>query len=491
MKFYKIDLLTLLIGLFLFASCKSSNTIGLDVDPDEAIQGELVDTVTVRTQTLADEPSSTGGLIRYPLGYLVDPVLGTTESSLAMSVNLPSSAFSFGTDAVLDSAVLVLPYSVTTVPRTNTTSTEFYGDSTSIYSVDVHQLNDNLSLQTSFMSNKEWAYNTGSETVPNGVIGNFTGRIRPNTPIKVTEVVTGKADTIVSRKALRIKLDNNFITNNILRLSASALVNTAFFNSAFKGLHVSVNKEKSKGAGALPFFDLNTQYGSSNTNASTLELYFKKKNATTATATDTVQAHFPISNRLNPVAATIKHDYTGTAVETQLKNPGVQYETTFLQGATGLRNKISFPHLANFMGTLGGKIIINKAELVIELSAGTDVAPFVPAPRLALYRYDIAGQATNIPDNLNTDQRVVTDFGGNYNGTAKNYKFIVTSYLQDLLDGKTKDYGTFLSTTPLTEFNLSPLATTAARSVIGSFSNPNNKVKLNIIYTRINPVSKF
>jgi hypothetical protein len=93
MKFYKIDLLTLLISLFLFASCKSSNTIGLDVDPINAIQGELVDTITVSTQTLLDEPASTGGLIRYPLGYLTDPVLGTTESSLAMSVNLPSSAY--------------------------------------------------------------------------------------------------------------------------------------------------------------------------------------------------------------------------------------------------------------------------------------------------------------------------------------------------------------------------------------------------------------
>jgi hypothetical protein len=473
MKFYKIDLLTLLISLFLFASCKSSNTIGLDVDPINAIQGELVDTITVSTQTLLDEPASTGGLIRYPLGYLTDPVLGTTESSLAMSVNLPSSAYTFGADAVLDSAVLVLPY-----------STEFYGDSTSTYSIDVHQLSNNLSLQTSFMSNKEWAYNTGSETVPNGVIGNFTGRIKPNTPVKVTNVVTKAADTTVSMKALRIKLDNNFITNNILKMPASSLVNTAFFNSAFKGLHVSVNKEKSKGAGALPFFDLNTQYSSSTTKASTIELYYKQKNATTPTAIDTLQAHFPITNRLNPVAATIKHNYTGTAVETQLNNPEVQYETTFLQGPTGLRNKISFPHLANFIG-LGNKIIINKAELVVDLSAGSDVAPFLPAPRLILYRYDIAGQRINIPDNSSTEPNEIRKFGSMYDGTNKRYSFIVTNYLQQLVDGKTEDYGTFLATSPSTEFSLSPLATTGARSIIGAFNNPNNKVRLKIFYTKI------
>jgi uncharacterized lipoprotein YajG len=59
MKFYKIDLLTLLIGLFLFASCKSSNTIGLDVDPETAVSGELIDSVTIRTQTLLDDPTTT------------------------------------------------------------------------------------------------------------------------------------------------------------------------------------------------------------------------------------------------------------------------------------------------------------------------------------------------------------------------------------------------------------------------------------------------
>lgn len=469
MKFYKIDLLTLLIGLFLFASCKSSNTIGLDVNPETAIEGQLVDTLTIRTQTLLDEPTSTAGLVRYPLGYFTDPFFGTTEASIAMSVNLPNSAYSFNAAAALDSAILVLPY-----------STEFYGDSTSTYSVDVHQLTGNLSTQTTFMSNRNWAFNTSSDQVPNGVIGNFTGRIKPNTPIRVTEVKTNAPDTVANMKALRIRLDNNFVTNNILKMPAGGLVNSAFFNNAFKGLHLSINKQRSAGTGAMAFFDF------SSTN-SRLELHYKQPNATTATKTDTVAALFSISNTINPVAATVKHDYSGTEIETQLNNTEVQYPVTYLQGPTGLRNKISFPHLSSFKEKLGGKVIINKAELVLDLSAGTDVAPFVPAARLALYRNDIAGQRVNIPDNLNSDQRVLVDFGGKYNGVNKNYTFIITSYLQDLLDGKTEDYGTFLSTTAITEadFSLNAIPTSGSRAIIGSFTNPANKVKLNIYYTRI------
>lgn len=471
MKFYKIDLLTLLIGLFLFASCKSSTTIGLDVDPETAVQGELIDTLTINTQTLLEEPTNTNGLTRYPLGLLTDPVLGTTEASVAMSVNLPSSNYKIQLDATLDSAVLVLPY-----------ATEFYGDSTSIYSVDVHQLTENLSTQTSFLSNKEWSINTSSDLAPNGIVGNYTGRIKPNTPVTVTEVVSGAADTTKSVKALRIKLDNNFITESILMSPANALVNSAFFNSRFKGLRVSVNKERTSGKGALPFFNM------SSTGGAALEVYFKQSNATTASKRDTVAGAFPISTSLNPVAATVKHDYTGTAVETQLANPGTQYQTTYLQGTTGLRNKISFPHLSNLIQNLGGKVIINKAELVMDIDAGSDVAPYVPANRLALYRYDIAGQRTYIQDDfLGTDNRKLANYGGTYNATKKNYTFIVTAYLQDLLDGKTQDYGTFIAPTgaTATESTLLAFPTSGSRSVIGSFTNPNNKVKLNIYYTKI------
>ena len=54
MKFTKQDLLTLLIGLFLFASCKNPNGVGLDVDPNAAIQGTLVNDQLVTSQTVKE-----------------------------------------------------------------------------------------------------------------------------------------------------------------------------------------------------------------------------------------------------------------------------------------------------------------------------------------------------------------------------------------------------------------------------------------------------
>ncbi len=102
MKFVKLDLLTLLISLFLFASCENTSTIGLEIDPNSSIEGTLVDTLTVSSRTLKDEDAATSALTRYPLGYIKDPIFGTTESSVAFSLSLPNASFTFGAFQELD-----------------------------------------------------------------------------------------------------------------------------------------------------------------------------------------------------------------------------------------------------------------------------------------------------------------------------------------------------------------------------------------------------
>lgn len=473
MKFIKLDLLTLLISLFLFASCENTSTIGLEIDPSNAVQGALVDTVTIGSHTLKDDEVETNFATRYPLGYLNDPIFGTTEASLAMSVGLPSEAYNFGTSPVVDSAVLVLNY-----------GTEFYGDSTATYSFDVHQLSVNLARETNFLSNREYPYSSP-------ILGNKTGKIYPTTRYKVTDVVAGKPDTLRTvTPQIRIRLDKSFIQSTIVNSSSTNLSNNVNFTRYLGGLYVKVNKTSSNGNGGIAFFNLRDIN-------SGISIYYKKQNATTS-AIDTVATNFPITaTTTTPVSASIKHNYAGTDIATQLSNPTVQYPVTYLQPLAGLRNKITFPYLSKFAANVG-KIAINKAELVIDLSAGTDIIPYNGAPRLSLYRYDIADRRQNLPDNNVATQYSAGDpralgsavFGGYYNAVTKQYIFVITSYIQDLLDGKTQDYGTFLAPTPLTEFDVYPSVSTAARSVIGSFKKSpgaaDKVVKLNIYYTKIN-----
>jgi len=465
MKFIKLDLLTLLISLFLFASCEKTSTIGLEIDPNSAIQGALVDTLTISSRTVLDQNVSTFSLTRHPLGYLKDPIFGTTESTLSFAVNLPNDAYSFGINPVIDSAVLVLSY-----------GSEFYGDSTSLYSFDVRQLSSNLVDAPSLNNNVVFPANST-------LLGNKTTKVYPTTPIKISDVITG-LDTLKTVKAqVRIKLDNQFFQNNVLTLGETSLKTNYNFTSAFKGLQVKINKTTSTGNGGLMFFDF------AGTNSS-LMLYYRKQNATTTTAIDTIPANFPISTTSGPVAATTQHDYTGTAIATQLNNPNQQYAVTYLQPLVGLRNKISFPYLNKFIKEVGN-IVVNKAELVIDLSTGTDIQPLY-APRLSLYRYDIAEKRQNVPDNNSLDIRGLdpTVFGGYFNAAKKQYIFVVTSYIQDLMTGKLKDYGTFLAPTPSAEYSINPSLSSGARAVIGSFKkNPStgdNIMKLNVYYTKIN-----
>ena len=264
MKFTKQDLLTLLIGLFLFASCKNPNGVGLDVDPNSALQGTLVNDQLVTSQTVKEPDLTTSILSSHPIGYMVDPIFGKTESSVGMTV-VPSETSLDFTSATLDSAVLVLNL-----------GTQFYGDTaTSKYSIDVYQLSNAI---TKYKSSDVIAHNSN-------VLGNFNSRIFPNTKVKVTEVVTSGKDTIrTMTPQIRIPLNKTFIQNTILSLPTTGTSSNAKFVDYFKGLYAEINKSSSTGTGGIAFLD----FAGSN---SYVQLVYRKPNTTSGT--DTLSKNFP------------------------------------------------------------------------------------------------------------------------------------------------------------------------------------------------------
>lgn len=495
MKFIKQDLLTLLIGLFLFSACKSTNTVGIDPDPGSAIEGDLK-VLPLNSTTVAEEITSTTGIARYPLGYIsADPIFGSTEAGLAMTVSLPNIGYSFGDDPLIDSAVLVLPYASSVAPST---ITHLYGDTaTSVYSFDVQQLEEDLTLQKTYLSNKNYI-------AKDPIIGSFTAKVRPNSKVTITDVVAGKVDTtrLLPTPQIRIRLDNAFIQTNILNLDSATKSKNSKFTGAFKGLKISVNKAKTTGPGGIMFFNFSSTDDLTGSRPK-IEIYYKKLQENSQIQRDTASVYFPIDPQAGPVAATVTHDYTGTPVKTQLDapNPATPYNVTYLQALAGLRNKISVPGLKQFADSIralnaNSKIVVNKAELVVNVSSGTDAAPYLPAERLSLYRLDVAGQRIDLTDNVpgspgNENPRYAGSpeaFGGFYDKTNKRYMFTVTAYVQELIDGTTQDYGTYIAPSSYTEFDMSSTVSSGSRTVISSKSPaPGNKpIKLNIYYTKTN-----
>lgn len=469
MKFVKTDLLTLLISLFILSSCKKPDAVGLAIDPAQVINGTLLDTVSISTNTLRDDSVITSNLVNSssvyisPLAYYKDPVFGITEANVAISIGTPSAtAFTKPTGTVsVDSAVLVLRY----------TPHGFYGDTTSTkYQLNVYQLAEQP-LNQNYYNTKVWAYNPT-------LIGTRSFNARPSDSVKVLQIVTGKKDTIKKlQPQIRIPMSTAFVKNAILTTDSLKLIGSEAFKRYFKGLYLTFDKAGTTGGSGGNFYLM--------TDSCQLNIYYK--NTSSAGVIDTVMASFPASGNF---ASQIKHDYTGTAIPAALSNTK-SAGTIYLQGLAGLRVKIAFPSLATSVHQILGNASLNRAELIVTPVAGTQIYPFLPAPRLTMYRYNIAKQRTLIPDANASDKRFISilpyGFGGYYNATKSEYHFIITGYIQDLIAGKTIDYGTFLA--PADYYNLKSIEystgsiQSAARLVAGGDKTSAYKMKLNIIYT--------
>lgn len=470
MKFFRIDLLTLLISLFLLNSCKNENTLGLAVDPSQQITGTLIDSSTVVTQTIAEDTVATTDLAATPLAYFKDPVIGTSEANIATSVNPPTSYTAPTGTVTIDSALVVLRY-----------ASNFYGDSlTSKYKVNVFQLAERPSLTTVYYNNKTWNYTSSK------VLGSLTFNARPNTPFKIYDIVTGKADTQkVVPAQIRVKIDPAFIQQYLFNQSSTVTASGNLFQSAIKGLYMTLDKNQA-GSGGRMFFQLDS---------SRIDVYYRNDSGSSV---DTTMISLPFVNH----AAEIKHNFSAQ-VNTALNNSGsgtASQETIYMDGLAGLRTKVMFPYLKNIIAKAGSDIVLNRAELVISALPGTDI-PFPPQPKITMYRWDIAHQRTLLPDATGGSSTGVTDtrfisadvFGGYYDATLREYHFIITGYISDLMRGKTADYGTFIApidAVTSTTVNIAASSQASGRVVVGggvtnkSSANYPYRMKLNIIYTK-------
>ncbi|MEB0262031.1 MULTISPECIES: DUF4270 family protein [unclassified Mucilaginibacter] len=455
MKFYKLGLLTLLISLFILDSCKTQDGIGLDVDPANQINGTLLTNNGVVATTAYEDSIITNNLsIRSPLAYFEDPEFGLTEAGAAAVLSLPGSvAYTVPTGVItVDSAVLVLPYA----------AKGFYGDSTaSTFKVDVRQLDERIFPTKSY-------YNTKHFLSKSTILGSKEFKPRYNDSIFITSMAVGRADTPMKvRPQVRVKLDPRAMYLSFFGAPASSLANNTVFQNTFNGLSLTLSK--SAGAGGNVFFRLDS---------ARVQYYYRRNNAGVI---DTSNISLPFATAVTEIKHTFSANVKAAIAGTSTDN------LVYLQGLAGLRAKISFPDVKNIFAAQNNKVVINRAELVVTLKPTSGI-PYVPAKRLTLYKYDIAHQRVTLQDASTTDPRASV-FGGNYNATKGEYHFIVTAFLQDLIAGKTIDYGTYLAPvdpTVTTGISISPAATFAERSIVGGKDAASYNIKLNIIYTKLN-----
>lgn len=457
MKFLRLDLLTLLISLFILGSCKKQGTVNLGIDDTNQLEGKLIDTSTIIINTVREDSAVTAQLTNTPLSYFKDPVLGTTEANIALELNLPSStAYTLpkGTIAI-DSAVLVLNY-----------ANGFYGDSiTTRYKANVYQLDERLYNAGSYTNNKKWKRKTT-------LVGTQSFLSRTHDSVSVIQPIRDKKDsTMKLGPQLRVPLNTGFVNSIFFGAPASVLASNLVFKNTVNGLYITLDKSQTGPGGTFKF----------NLDSAAVKVYYR---TTVGTDIDTMVVTLPGGLH----AAEIIHNYAGTPVAAELANTTTSGNTLYLQGLLGLRGKIKFPYLKNIVKTVGSDVIVNRAELVVSAKPGTEF-PYEPLRRLLLYKLDLANQRVSIQDNDGTDPRAFSSYGGFYNSTKKEYHFLVTAYVQDLMRGKTPDYDTFIGAADPTalgsQTDISANPKVDGRTVAGGTDGSAYRIKLNIIYTKI------
>jgi hypothetical protein len=472
MKFFRLDLLTLLISLFILNSCKNESTFGLPATPSTALSGNLIDTSTIVVNTVTDagflapgitptDSVATSGLAKTPMGLFRDPAFGTTQSDIATGLLLPgSSAYTLPSGTiVIDSAVLALKY-----------ADGFYGDSlTSKFKVNVYQLGSRP-LGKTYYNTTDWSTNLGP------LVGTRTFYARTHSNVKIYNIIKGYPDTLHSvGPQLRIPISNNFINQILFNASRSQLGSNTVFQNNVKGLYITLDQAGTQGAGGTFMFNMSA-------NTDSLNVYYHTIDGTTI---DTSSVSLPLGN----YAAHIIRTPTA-AVTAALANKNSN-DVIYLQGLAGLKARIRFPYLKNLLGAIGGKVVLNRAELVITPVAGSTI-PFKAQPKLTMYRYDIAHTPIQLQDAGLNDPRSggIAVFGGYYNAAKNDYHFVITGYIQDLMYGNTVDFGTYLATVDTTNtktVDIIPTPQTAGRVIaVGTDKNSPYRIKLNIIYTKIN-----
>jgi len=132
-KNFNIPILFALISLF--ACQKDPSDIGLSLqNENEIINGNIIDTVSLKAFTIKEDSLSSDERTYSLLGSFLDPIFGYSEASFITQMRLPSSNASFGTNPVADSMVIYLDYR------------SYYGDTTISQTFDVYEIEKSIYL---------------------------------------------------------------------------------------------------------------------------------------------------------------------------------------------------------------------------------------------------------------------------------------------------------------------------------------------------------
>ena len=432
----------LLLSLF-FAGCSDPTTIGSNLLDEDAAQVEVIDTFAVEARTVNGQAVQTFSPFSALRGYMVnnlnDPIFGSSQAMAHLQARLEFRNPDFA-GARADSLVLVLAYD----------TAGFYGDLDEPFTLEVQRL-------TEFIDQNDTYFSDTTIAVDPQILGSVTFTPANLDTVTFLDYAQGRADT-VEDVVLRVPLDPG-LANELIGLDTFIYQSDTSFIRAFNGLRLKAQGSTSSSV-SFDLFD----------SRSGMYLYYRQ---------DTLLRQFRYTfGNFSTKFITFEHDYTGTPIASYLaSNESPNDSILFTQGMAGVNIALSFPGLEDL-----NNVILNDAELSIHstLLSGDDAANFPPAEQLVLYVRNEEGLLDAIDDVRLAADDIPLRFGGvpeaSDTGNGVVYRFTLTTYLQDVIDGQ-RSGELFLSGFPRPE--------RASRTVVQNPAQGPERIRLQLTLTTL------
>ena len=429
----------LLFSLFSISSCEKQDiAFGTGFIDNTITNLVLVDTATVNIASVYIDSFVTSSSKAIFAGKFKDEKFGTTTSQSFLQLGIPAAtSYAIPNGSIFDSVELILkPNKI------------FYGDTTALYELTIHQLTQQITYRTnqySFYNNNSWPYS-------NTILGSSQLVISPSI-----------RDTLSIKLAGALGLD---LFNKLQNKNDEVSTVDRFLNY-FKGIAIVGGTANNCILGFKDSVIMRLHYRKPGVFAQSAIIDFSLN-----------QSNFQFNN--------ISTDRTGTAISTLGPNNRVIPASAtgnagYSQYISGVIAKLNFPYL-NDLYQLPNFLKIVKAELVIKPVQNSFLNFYNLPPFLRLN----ATNQTNLPGNdlsAQTGSGSSVQYGNlyidNLYGTNTAYTYDITSYMQSLLLSNSdliKNGLLVLPPAPNITFN---------RILIANGANSINKTQVKIYYASV------
>ena len=428
----------------LFACKEDPSKLGLEFLQESDIPDvRLTDTLTVEAYTIEPEPLITTGQYEIPIGSYIDPIFGCVKAEFLAQFAY-SSYVDFGDDPVCDSLIIELFCSGS------------YGNYNFTSKINVYELTSDLVDSIDYYSDFDPSglYDVNKINVSDAVISDMN-------------TVDGNTDSTL----IQIYLNNTFASKLIdppVDDDSLFYTNDSIFKANIKGLYFSADQVDEGGS---------IIYTLPSNKSSRMVLYYHNTE-------DTLEYSYYFYGSYVRIGIFDFNNHNEANIP-YLNNKDLQDTAIYLQSLGGTVADIKFPHVSKLIDNLG-RVSINKAELIIPvLTDSTKQSKYEIPDQLGLRTVNAEGEESYIHDDPLV-LGLVGYFGGTYDDEIEAYKFNVGNYIQSLINGEEYSdlrlfVGTYNESTRLLSYNI----TDANRVVLASGNNSNNKIRLNIFYTKI------